>query len=70
MLTTCRKLWDLFDRRGRLGLLALLLAAPVVGRAKLVVSGDDDLLVLRADWKRIPIMTPAKFEEWLEKMDT
>jgi len=46
---------------------AKFLALALAGAADAVVSGDDDLLSLRGDWQRVPIMTPVEFEAWLEK---
>lgn len=42
----------------------LLLAQ--AGSAVALVTGDEDLLVLRERWKRVAIMTPAEFMEWLD----
>lgn len=45
---------------------AKFLALALAGAAEVLVSGDDDLLVLRGDWTRVAIMTPAEFEDWLQ----
>lgn len=39
----------------------MLLALAVTGKADVLVSGDADLLAVRDEWRRIPILTPAEF---------
>ena len=44
---------------------AKFLALAVAGRADALISGDDDLLTLRADWKRVAILAPAEWDDWM-----
>ena len=43
----------------------MLLALAVTGKANALVSGDSDLLDVRDEWRRVPILTPREFgERW------
>lgn len=42
----------------------LLLA--IAGKAEVLVTGDNDLLVLKDDFNAIPILTIKEFEDWLK----
>jgi uncharacterized protein len=44
----------------------VVLATAAAAAATVIVSGDQDLLVLRA-YEGIPIMTPRAFVEWLDR---
>ncbi|TAN12247.1 MAG: putative toxin-antitoxin system toxin component, PIN family [Burkholderiaceae bacterium] len=43
------------------------LCLALAGKADALVSGDDDLLSLRATWKRVPVMSVATFKQWHER---
>jgi len=43
----------------------MFLTLAVVGKAEVLVSGDNDLLEIRSSFKTLPIMTPNEFEQWL-----
>jgi predicted nucleic acid-binding protein len=43
----------------------MFLTLAVVGKADVLVSGDNDLLEIQSSFKTLPIMTPSEFEQWL-----
>jgi uncharacterized protein len=43
----------------------MFLSLAIVGKADVLVSGDNDLLVLKNSFNVIPIMNLHEFESWL-----
>lgn len=54
--------------RGQADQKFLILA--VVGRAEALVTGDADILEIKADFDRLPIMTLAEFKDWLRSAES
>lgn len=44
----------------------MFLSLAIVGKADVLVSGHNDLLVLKNSFNAIPIMTIHEFESWLQ----
>jgi len=44
----------------------MFLILAVVGRAEALVTGDADILEIKADFHMLPIMTLAECKDWLE----
>lgn len=44
----------------------MFLTLAVAGKAKMLVTGDKDLLVIKESFKTLPIMTLSEFEQWLK----
>jgi putative PIN family toxin of toxin-antitoxin system len=43
----------------------MFLTLAVVGKADVLVTGDNDLLEIKFCFKTLPILTPSEFEQWL-----
>ena len=43
----------------------MFITLAVVGKAEVLVTGDDDLLVIKDSFKTPPIMSLSEFEQWL-----
>jgi len=43
----------------------IFLTLAVVGKAYALVTGDNDLLVLKDSFKSPPILSPGEFEQWI-----
>ncbi|MFA7299391.1 MAG: putative toxin-antitoxin system toxin component, PIN family [Sideroxydans sp.] len=48
----------------------MFLTLAVAGKAEVLVTGDDDLLVIKERFKAPPIMTLNEFEQWLNGLRT
>lgn len=44
----------------------MFLILAVVGKAEALVTGDNDLLVIKHSFNTLPILTLSEFEQWLE----
>lgn len=44
----------------------MFLSLAIVGKADVLVSGDNDLLVLKNSFNAVPIMTIRELESWLQ----
>jgi len=42
----------------------IFLTLAVVGNADALVTGDNDLLVIKESFKILPIISPSEFEQW------
>lgn len=46
----------------------MFLSLAVAGKAQALVTGDNDLLVIKDSFKSPPIMTLSEFEKWLAEI--
>jgi len=45
----------------------IFITLAVVGKADALVTGDNDLLVIKDSFKALPILSLSEFEEWLKE---
>jgi putative PIN family toxin of toxin-antitoxin system len=45
----------------------MFLTLAVVSKADALITGDNDLLVIKDSFKTLPIMTLSEFEQWLKR---
>lgn len=45
----------------------IFISLAVGGKADALVTGDNDLLVIKDSFKTLPIMSLSEFEEWLKR---